>query len=281
MLKMAQEGMLPKRLANVRPPKCAACMIGKATKRPWRVKGPVNTIRPRPVTKPGDVVSVDQLESTAPGLIPQMRGFITKRRFHFATVFVDQFSGLSFVFLQETSDAVETLRAKTAFEAFASTKGVIIRHWHADNGRFAEKAWMNDCAHKGQTITFCGVHAHHQNGVAEKRIRDLQEAARTSLIHAKRRWPDAIDEHLWPFALRSANHVHNTTISNKSGRIPLHDFSQIDDVSSPRNLHTFGCPCFVLDEKLQAGNRLSRHKWNDRARVAVNLGPSPMYTCIG
>ncbi len=30
---------------------------------------------------------------------------------------------------------------------------------------------------KGQTISFCGVGAHHQNGIAEKRIGDLQSNA--------------------------------------------------------------------------------------------------------
>jgi hypothetical protein len=41
----------------------------------------------------------------------------------------------------------------------------------------------------GQTITFCGVNAHFQNAVAERRIRALQDQARTMLIHAQHRWP--------------------------------------------------------------------------------------------
>eukprot|EP00980_Cylindrotheca_fusiformis_P030679 scaffold25213_cov162-Cylindrotheca_fusiformis.AAC.2 len=40
--------------------------------------------------------------------------------------------------------------------------------------------------------------SHFQNGISEKRIRDLQEAARTALLDAKSRWPKAISTALWP-----------------------------------------------------------------------------------
>jgi len=35
---MAEIGSLPRRLANVTPPVCSACLYGKATRRPWRSK---------------------------------------------------------------------------------------------------------------------------------------------------------------------------------------------------------------------------------------------------
>jgi hypothetical protein len=55
---------------------------------------------------------------------------------------------------------------------------------------------MKDVTEQGQTISFCGVNAHFQSGVAERRIRELQDGARTSRIHAKHRWPLAIDAQL-------------------------------------------------------------------------------------
>ena len=79
----------------------------------------------------------------------------------------------------------KTLKAKETFEKYAANCGIIIRHYHADNGRFANRGGINHVQEKGQTISICGTNAHHQNGVAEKRIHDLQEAARTMLIHAK------------------------------------------------------------------------------------------------
>ena len=45
--------------------------------------------------------------------------------------------------------------------------------------------WMADTAQRGQIISFCGVNAHNQNGLAKKATRDLQEQARKSLLHAK------------------------------------------------------------------------------------------------
>jgi hypothetical protein len=63
----------------------------------------------------------------------------------------------------------------------------MIKHYHADNGRFADNAFMQSVAESGQTISFCGVNAHFQNGIAEKRIRDLSEQARKQLLHAKAR----------------------------------------------------------------------------------------------
>jgi hypothetical protein len=59
---------------------------------------------------------------------------------------------------------------------------VIVKHYHADNGRFAENLFMSAVAESGQTISFCGVSAHFQNGIAEKRIRDLSEQARKQLL---------------------------------------------------------------------------------------------------
>jgi hypothetical protein len=67
---------------------------------------------------------------------------------------------------------------------------------------------------KDQTIFFSGVNAHFQNALAKKRILDLQDSARTMLVHAKYRWPAVINSHLWPYALRMANEIDmNTPLS--------------------------------------------------------------------
>jgi len=51
---------------------------------------------------------------------------------------------------------------------------VNVLHYHADNGRFADNAFIEDAKEQRQSISYCGVNAHHQNGKAEKRIRDLK-----------------------------------------------------------------------------------------------------------
>jgi hypothetical protein len=64
-------------------------------------------------------------------------------------------------------NASKTIEAKEAFERWSASHGVKIKHYHADNGHFAENAFMSHVARCGQTISFCGVNAHFQNGKAE------------------------------------------------------------------------------------------------------------------
>ena len=48
----------------------------------------------------------------------------------------------------------ETLKAKKAFEAYARSLGVTILHYHADNGRFADNAFLKSVAESNQSISF-------------------------------------------------------------------------------------------------------------------------------
>ena len=130
------------------------------------------------------------------GFIAQLKGKLTTQRYKYASVFVDQFSYLSFVFLQKSLTSEETVKAKLAFEAYSSTMGVEIPHYHADNGWFADNLFIDNIKQNNQSISFCGVGAHHQNDRAEKRIRDLRDSARKMLLHAIFRWPKAINIHL-------------------------------------------------------------------------------------
>ena len=70
-------------------------------------------------TRPGQIVSVDQLESNTPGFIAQLKGKLTQQRYNYAMVFVDQFSGYTFVYLQHRITSEETVKAKHAFESAA------------------------------------------------------------------------------------------------------------------------------------------------------------------
>ena len=47
--------------------------------------------------RPGDVIFLDQLKSPTLVLISQMTGFMTTKRYQYATVYVDQASRLSYV----------------------------------------------------------------------------------------------------------------------------------------------------------------------------------------
>ncbi len=129
---------------------------------------------------------------------------------------MDHHSRLSYVYLQHSTGDEETLKAKNAFKAYARANGVTIKHYHANNGIFAANKWLANVKAAKQSITFCGVGAHFQNGVAEKRIRDLQESAHTMMLQAANKWPTAHLSSLWPYALCLANDVRNSTPTKDS-----------------------------------------------------------------
>ena len=164
---LASTRQLPKRLLSCKKPFCATCQYGKMTKRPWRVKEEDKKAT-KTATKPGQVVSVDQLESSTPGLITQLKGKLTQQRYKYTTVFVDQYSGYTFVYFQRRRTSAKTVMAKHAFERSADQRSVKVIHYHADNGRFADNAFINDCKAQRQVISYCGVNAHFQNGIAER-----------------------------------------------------------------------------------------------------------------
>jgi hypothetical protein len=149
---MARQGILPARLGTCRIPECAACRFARATKVPWRTKGSQPKLCT--VTAPGQCIAVDQLDASTPGLIAQLKGIPTKQRYRYATVFVDHFSRHSFVYLHKRITSEETVAAKKAYEAFAKLHHVSIRHYHADNGRFADNAFLKAIVDQQQTISY-------------------------------------------------------------------------------------------------------------------------------
>ena len=116
-----------------------------------------------------------------------MTGKLITKRHTCATVFIDQATRLSYVYIQKSTNVIETLEAKAAFEEHAKARGVTIRAYHADNGVFKANAWIEKCKQQGQRLTFAGVNAHHQNGMAERRIRLLTELTRTMLTHSNKK----------------------------------------------------------------------------------------------
>jgi hypothetical protein len=110
MTRMAKLKMLPKEITRilktmnkqrVKPPMCNNCCGTRAKRKPWRGKGKRHIQRHLKKTPhPGEVVSVDQLESSIPGFIGQLTGRLTNQRIVASTVFVDHASDLSYVYQQ-------------------------------------------------------------------------------------------------------------------------------------------------------------------------------------
>ena len=165
--------------------------------------------------------------------------------------------------------------SKCAFKAYSKKLGVDIQHYHCDNGRFSDNLFMRDVIDEGQSMSQCGVNAHFQNGIAEKRIRDLQDHARRSLIHAKIRWSEVITANLWPYAIRNANDDICTIPDKMDGTSKLERFTKSRVSFRLRNKHTLFCPVFALNNSLQQGRKIE--KWSPRARLGINLGASPRH----
>jgi hypothetical protein len=102
--------MLPRRITrilkdmdkhDIKPPMCNDCCGAKATRRSWRFKGDKSSrSHIKKAVNPGDVVSVDQQESSIPGSIGQITGRLTKQMITCSTVYVDHASDLNYVFHQ-------------------------------------------------------------------------------------------------------------------------------------------------------------------------------------
>jgi hypothetical protein len=69
---------IPKQQAKIKPPICVGCLFGAMTRVPWRGKEGSSKHIVCTVTKPGEIVNVDQLISTQVGFIAQLKGRLTK-----------------------------------------------------------------------------------------------------------------------------------------------------------------------------------------------------------
>jgi hypothetical protein len=102
----------------------------------------------------------------------------------------------------------------TKAELFTATSNaqemMYYKRKHAENSRFAGNSFMNDVEKSGQTLSFCGVNAYFQNGIAEKIIRDLQDQTRKQLLRNKAIWPRAITNNTLVYTLRNTNHFINS-----------------------------------------------------------------------
>lgn len=173
---IVHSGLLDKQLANVKSTHfCPGCQYGKQSREAWKKQPNKHHIAKNFKDNcPGDLVCIDALSSTTvPGLVPQLHNCPTNKRFYFATIFVDIFGKLNYIYLHTSYNAENKLVVKSDFEHFASTSNITIWHYHCDNGVFANYAFWAACKASAQRITFYGGKAHHQNGLAEQHILNI------------------------------------------------------------------------------------------------------------
>jgi hypothetical protein len=147
-----------------------------------------------------------------------------KTTYQAATLFCDHASRFLHLTCHVSTGAIEAICAKRAFERDASLANVTIKKFRADNGIFNSAAWKSTCDTLQQTTLYCSVNAHHQNGIAERQIRTIIDRSQTMLLHAMTEWPDVIHVDLWPYALKLAVDLHNST-PGQSGLSPAEIFT--------------------------------------------------------
>ena len=127
------------------------------------------------------------------------------------TVFVDYATRWVKLHLRQDTSGDSTLEAKEAFKLDCMTQNVLPNNYHADNGRFAENTFKQDCESKMQHLTFCGVGDYQQNGVSKQIIKDFTLYLQTLVLHAQLYCKKYITKMLWAFdlvasAYRTNNH---------------------------------------------------------------------------
>ena len=96
------------------------------------------------------------------------------------------------------------------------------------------------------------------------------------LLHSAAHWKNGVDSSLWPMAVTYAVYVYNNT-PNAQNLCPADLFTgSTVPRHRLRDLHTWGCPVYVLDPSLQAGKKLPR--WEPRSRRGVFVGLSTIHS---
>jgi len=274
---------------NTKDLKCAACEFGKATKRPTGTTTVTRDKDKECELKKGDLfpgqrVSVDHYQSAQPGRLYKSRGGTNaKDMFCGGAIFSDHSSGYVDIRHQVALSAAETVKAKLRYERDAFTNGVAIQAYHTDNGVFTSNDFMEELLKSKQQIRFSGSGAAHQNGVAERAIQTVVNMARTMMLHAAMRSPEGMmTADLWPMAMDHAVWLYNRIPKMDTGLAPIElwtrsTFLPTKDMLS--NCHTFGCPVYVLEPKLQKSG-IKIPKWAPRSRRGLNMGFSRMHSTL-
>jgi hypothetical protein len=188
---------------------------------------------------------------------------------------VDHASGAIFIKHKVCLRGGETLQANRFFEQWARDAGVQVKAYHTDNGIFAGNDWKADCALHDQALSFSGVGAKHQNGVAKRAIGTCVTWARAMLIHfVIHSWPDETDLDLWPFAFEHAIHIWNHLPHQETGMAPIKIFtgSKLPEDREPlKRSHVWGCPVYVLNPQLQKTESESQNGSLDPGEASLRV----------
>ena len=128
---MARKGILPKEIAKCTPPMCAYCKYSKAHK---KFSNKENPIVKEDITKPGDIIHMDQAVSSLPGRWLTEYRKPCKKKCTTIYIFVDSVSKKIFAEFQQGATAAETLHSKIVVQQQAFQENGKFKKFCADNG---------------------------------------------------------------------------------------------------------------------------------------------------
>jgi hypothetical protein len=217
--------------------RCDACFQGKFKRKISRTQAP------RPA-KLFDEISVDLVHSTYPAL--------NKERW--LTLVTDGKSLFRHEFTHSRKSDAGSLLVNHLVRIENQT-GRRIKRIRMDNGtEFA--TLVAYCKSNGITLMPTTAHNSRQNGRAEVSNYLVERMARTMMIAGK------VQNYLWPWAVRTAVQLLNTTPSPVLGyKTPMEMLAELgDDWKTAVNFGHFkayGCRSFVYDESIQRGDKYS------------------------
>ena len=125
-------------------------MMDKQSKKLWKSKGKTSIqIQKDSDSVPDTCTSVDQTISPYSRLIPQMKGCLMQAKYYASTLSVNHYNNYTFVHLMQDTNAQTTLEAKNAYLHLLSNYGRKYITYHANNGHFSEKVFVQDTKDKG------------------------------------------------------------------------------------------------------------------------------------
>ena len=163
-------------------------------------------------------------------------------------------------FLRNKSEAFEKFKL---FKAKAENEcGQKIKCLHSDNGdEFTSGEFQNFCEVNGIKRQYCVARTPQQNGIAERKNRTVQEAARTMLLEAN------LSETFWREAVSTALYVINRAqLRVNSNKTPYELWNERK--ATVDYFKNFGSKCYIkiIDDNLG--------KFHSRADKGIFLGYS-------
>ena len=181
------------------------------------------------------------------------------------------------------------MKTKLIFERICDSYGFRVLHYHADNGLFDVNNFKEAHDTEKQTLSFCGVNSHHQNGKPENRIKDVTTGSNTPIFHASHHRPNTIHASLWTADIKNYANLRNSIPTNFKPKTyhgrnresvtydssPLSRFSCSKVEADLDHFHTFEYPVYVLENYLQSGK--SHNKWIYRSIFGIYLSHLPQH----